>query len=121
LVLWAIVEEIRKLLRIKRGLEAGQPLALLLRENRIWGVRERLIGSAAARVDAPTLEQGLALAARLDRQIKGLGESFDSSAASQLLSVSCAFSLARNGQSAKLPPDPWDGLFGLAMSVALIS
>lgn len=94
LVLWAIVEEIRKLLRIKRGLAAGQPLALLLRENRIWGARERLVGPAAARVDESALERGLMLAARLDRQIKGLDQNIS-----------------------ELPPNPWDGLFVLAMTM----
>jgi hypothetical protein len=36
-VLWAVVEEVRTLLRIKRGVAAGKPLAMLVRENRVWG------------------------------------------------------------------------------------
>ncbi|WP_233879869.1 DNA polymerase III subunit delta [Paraburkholderia flagellata] len=100
LVLWAVVEEIRTLLRVKRGVAAGKPLAVLLRENRVWGPRERLIGPALSRLSEATLERGLALAARLDRQVKGLsGQS-------------------RSDWRNALPPDAWDGLFELAMMVA---
>ncbi|SDB84272.1 DNA polymerase III subunit delta [Paraburkholderia lycopersici] len=100
LVLWAVVEEIRTLLRIKRGTAAGKPLAMLLRENRVWGPRERLVGPALSRLSEATLERGLALAARLDRQVKGLsGQS-------------------RADWRNALPPDAWDGLFELAMTVA---
>ncbi|WP_343670104.1 DNA polymerase III subunit delta [Paraburkholderia heleia] len=100
LVLWAVVEEIRTLLRIKRGVAAGKPLAMLLRENRVWGPRERLIGPALSRLSEATLERGLALAARLDRQVKGLSGQ------------------ARADWRNALPPDAWDGLFELAMTVA---
>ncbi|POR56137.1 DNA polymerase III delta subunit [Paraburkholderia eburnea] len=100
LVLWAVVEEVRTLLRIKRGVAAGKPLAVLLRENRVWGPRERLIGPALARLSEATLERGLALAARLDRQVKGLSGQ------------------ARADWRNALPPDAWDGLFELAMTVA---
>jgi DNA polymerase III subunit delta len=99
-VLWAVVEEIRTLLRIKRGVGAGKPLAMLLRENRVWGPRERLIGPALSRLSEATLERGLALAARLDRQVKGLSGQ------------------ARGDWRNALPPDAWDGLFELAMMVA---
>lgn len=106
LVLWALVEEIRALARIKRGLAGGKPLAILLRENRIWGPRERLIGPALQRVEERSLACALALAARLDRQVKGLSGGVP----------------ARIGVAAarvSLPPsDPWDGLFELAMTIA---
>ncbi|WP_433704254.1 DNA polymerase III subunit delta [Paraburkholderia sacchari] len=100
LVLWAVVEEVRTLLRIKRGVAAGKPLAMLLRENRVWGPRERLIGPALSRLTEATLERGLALAARLDRQVKGLSGH------------------SRADWRDALPPDAWDGLFELAMTVA---
>ncbi|WP_322051036.1 DNA polymerase III subunit delta [Paraburkholderia bannensis] len=100
LVLWAVVEEVRTLLRIKRGVAAGKPLAVLLRENRVWGPRERLIGPALSRLSEATLERGLVLAARLDRQVKGLSGQ------------------ARGDWRNALPPDAWDGLFELAMTVA---
>lgn len=100
LVLWAVVEELRTLLRIKRGVAAGKPLAMLLRENRVWGPRERLVGPALSRITEPTLERALAIAARLDRQVKGLAAN------------------ARGDRRDLLPPDAWDGLFELAMTVA---
>jgi DNA polymerase-3 subunit delta len=101
LVLWALTEELRMLLRVKRGLAAGKPLAILLRENRVWGPRERLVGPALTRVTEAQLEAGLALAAVLDRQVKGLSGSAPS---------------AR--KRVPLPPDAWDGLFELAALVA---
>jgi len=100
LVLWALVEEVRTLLRVKRGIAAGKPLATLLRENRVWGPRERLIGPALSRVTEGALEQALAIAARLDRQVKGLTGG------------------TRGEWRNALPPDAWDGLFELAMTVA---
>jgi DNA polymerase-3 subunit delta len=99
LVLWALVEEVRTLLRIKRGVAAGKPLATLLRENRVWGPRERLIGPALSRVTEGTLEKALSLAAKLDRQVKGLSGS-------------------TGKRGSEPPPNPWDGMFELAMTVA---
>jgi DNA polymerase-3 subunit delta len=101
LVLWALVDEVRTLLRMKRGVAAGKPLATLLRENRVWGPRERLIGPALSRVTEPALERALSLAAKLDRQVKGLSGSS-----------------GRGAQAGDPPPDPWDGMFELAMTVA---
>ncbi|AJX78497.1 DNA polymerase III subunit delta [Burkholderia pseudomallei] len=100
LVLWAVVEELRTLLRIKRGVAAGKPLAVLVRENRVWGPRERLVGPALSRVSEAALEHALAFAARLDRQVKGLS------------------AVSRGAARGEPPPDPWDGLFQLAMTVA---
>jgi DNA polymerase-3 subunit delta len=73
---------------------------MLVRENRVWGPRERLIGPALSRVTEPALERALALAARLDRQVKGLSGGTPGS------------------HRHDPPPDPWDGLFDLAMTVA---
>jgi DNA polymerase-3 subunit delta len=102
LVIWALVEEVRTLLRMKRGVAAGKPLATLLRENRVWGPREKLIGPALSRVTEASLERALMLAARLDRQVKGLSGS-----------------VGRGVSAGDPPPDPWDGMFELAMTVAL--
>ncbi|HTJ94645.1 MAG TPA: DNA polymerase III subunit delta [Pararobbsia sp.] len=101
LVLWSLTEEIRTLLRVKRGVAAGKPLAVLLRENRVWGPRERLIGPALSRVSEAALERGLELAAKLDKQVKGL---------------TGVGGTRRGSASSALPPaDPWAGLFELAM------
>ncbi|MBU6493679.1 MAG: DNA polymerase III subunit delta [Burkholderiales bacterium] len=93
LVLWALTEEIRTLAKMRRGLAAGKPMAALLREHRVWGPRERLMEQALKRVSEAELEAALMLAARLDRQVKGL-------------------------RVAGLPGDPWDGLLQLAMKIS---
>ncbi len=102
LVLWALVEELRVLLQLKRGVAAGRPLNTLLREQRVWGPREKLIGPALARLSEEALVAGLAFAARLDRQMKGLTRLF-----------------ANEPPQALPPADLWHGLFELAMMVAL--
>ncbi|UDG82835.1 DNA polymerase III subunit delta [Candidatus Vallotia lariciata] len=107
LVLWAIVEEIRALIRIKRGLTAGKSLAILMRENRVCKMCEKLMPLALQRVNESLLERALWLAVRLDRQIKGL------------CSVARAMHLSIEPADTLLPPaDPWDGLFDLAMMIA---
>ncbi len=95
LVLWAVVEEIRVLMRMKRGLSGGKPIATLLRENRIWGPREKLMATALTQLTQPDLENSLAFAASLDRQLKGLTLG-----------------------TASLPAHIWDGLFELALQIA---
>jgi len=72
LVLWALAEEIRTLLKLKVGMESGRPLAAMLKEFRIWGGRERLMESALRRLSLKQLEQALRQAAQIDKLIKGL-------------------------------------------------
>jgi len=72
LVLWAVSEEIRTLLKLKAGMAQGRPLAALLKEYRIWGPRERLMEPALRRLSLATLEAALQQAAQVDRMVKGL-------------------------------------------------
>ena len=72
LVLWAVAEEIRILLKLKAGVAQGKTLGLLLKEYRIWGARERLMEPALRRLSLPTLERALQEAAQIDKMIKGL-------------------------------------------------
>jgi DNA polymerase-3 subunit delta len=72
LVLWAVAEEIRTLLKLKAGVAQGRPLGALLKEYRIWGPRERLMEPAVRRVSLATLEAALQEAAQVDKMIKGL-------------------------------------------------
>jgi len=72
-ILWALAEELRALLRIRQGLEAGRQIEQLLRENRIWGERQAPVRAAAQRLPRATLERALAHAARIDRAAKGVG------------------------------------------------
>jgi DNA polymerase-3 subunit delta len=73
LVLWTLSEELYALARIQAGAAAGRSVDDLLRENRVWGPRQRPMKAAAARVAPQTVEGALAHAARIDRAIKGVG------------------------------------------------
>ena len=72
LVLWAVSEEIRTLLKLKAGMAQGRPLGALMKEMRIWGPRERMMEPALRRVSLPLLEKALQEAAQVDKMIKGL-------------------------------------------------
>ncbi|GAA4030865.1 DNA polymerase III subunit delta [Actimicrobium antarcticum] len=72
LVLWAVAEEIRTLLKIKAGMEQGKAVGMLLREYRIWGPREKLMEPALRRLSLATLESAIQQAAQVDKLIKGL-------------------------------------------------
>jgi DNA polymerase-3 subunit delta len=84
LVLWAVAEEIRTLLKLKSGMAQGRPLGVLLKEHRIWGPRERMMEPALRRIPLAALESALQQAAQVDKMIKGLrakahaGDAWDS-------------------------------------------
>ena len=84
LVLWAVSEEIRTLLKLRSGLDQGRPLAALCKENRVWGPRERLVGGALRRLNLATLQAAQQDAAQVDKMVKGLraerhaGDAWDS-------------------------------------------
>jgi DNA polymerase-3 subunit delta len=72
LVLWAVAEEIRTLLKLKAGMAQGRPLGVMLKEYRIWGPRERMMEPALRRISLPVLEAAMRQAAQVDKMIKGL-------------------------------------------------
>ncbi|MCU6434683.1 DNA polymerase III subunit delta [Undibacterium sp. Jales W-56] len=72
LVLWAVAEELRTLLKLKSGMSQGKSLGMLLKEYRIWGPREKLMEPALRRVSLATLEAALQEAAQVDKMVKGL-------------------------------------------------
>jgi DNA polymerase-3 subunit delta len=72
LVLWAITEELRTLMRVMAAVQSGRPFSMAARENRLWGPRERLVERLLPRLSVPALARGLARAARIDRLAKGL-------------------------------------------------
>lgn len=72
LVLWAMAEEIRTLLKIKAGAAQGKAIGMLLKEYRIWGPREKLMEPAVRRLRLSTLEGALQEAAQIDKMVKGL-------------------------------------------------
>ncbi|MEF9996922.1 MAG: DNA polymerase III subunit delta [Burkholderiaceae bacterium] len=72
LILWALLEDIRALLKVKAALDAGRPLPQAIRDARVWGPREDGIRRAVNRVSRESLESALAHAADIDRISKGL-------------------------------------------------
>ncbi len=72
LVLWAIAEEIRALLRVSTAVSHRQPLQVAMREARVWGARAELLPRALRRLQPVELEEALLQAAAADRIGKGL-------------------------------------------------
>lgn len=93
LVLWALAEECRTLLKLKIGMQQGRPLSVMFKELRIWGGRERLMEPALRRLSLTALQDALQNAAQLDKLVKGLRVS-------------------------KLPGDAWDAVLQLSLSLA---
>ncbi|WDZ96775.1 DNA polymerase III subunit delta [Herbaspirillum sp. WKF16] len=93
LVLWAVTEEIRTLLKLKSGMAQGKPVGSLLKEYRIWGPREKLMEPALRRISLPALQNALREAALIDRMVKGL-------------------------RAKAFAGDPWDALSQLGLKLA---
>ncbi|TAL71209.1 MAG: DNA polymerase III subunit delta [Burkholderiaceae bacterium] len=72
LVHYTLAEDIRALCRVKDALQAGRPLPMALREQRIWGLRERLFERALPRLPGTTLSNLLYAAHQVDGIVKGL-------------------------------------------------
>ena len=72
LVHYALAEDIRALKRVKDAMAQGRPLPLALREQRVWGVRERLFERVLPRLSDRTLAQLLLAAHSVDGIVKGL-------------------------------------------------
>ncbi|MBP7564488.1 MAG: DNA polymerase III subunit delta [Burkholderiaceae bacterium] len=72
LVHYTLAEDIRALNRVKDAMEAGRPLPMALREQRVWGLRERLFERALPRLSPTTLGNLLHSAHVVDGIVKGL-------------------------------------------------
>ena len=93
LILWTVTEEVRLLNRLRQAVDRGDNLQMLMKMNRVWGNKERLIPQALQRLSADRLQKALMVTSGLDQQSKGLQ--------------------IRKGAGPileKLPSDPWDGL-----------
>jgi DNA polymerase-3 subunit delta len=93
LILWTVTEEVRILNRLRQAVDRGDNLQMLMKMNRVWGNKERLIPQALQRLSADRLQKALMVTSGLDQQSKGLQ--------------------IRKGAGPileKLPSDPWDGL-----------
>jgi DNA polymerase-3 subunit delta len=72
LVHWALAEDIRNLKRVKDALNAGRPMPMALRENRVWGVKEKLFERVLPQISDSTLANLLHSAHKVDGIVKGL-------------------------------------------------
>src|SRR5690606_24872770 len=72
LVHWALSEDIRTLHRIRSAMDAGRPLPMALRENRVWGVKEKLMERALPLLSMAQLSRWLEDAHLVDGIVKGL-------------------------------------------------
>ncbi len=72
LVHWAISEDIRSMKRVKDAINAGRPMPMALRENRIWGIKEKLYERVLPGITDTTLANLLTAAHKVDGIVKGL-------------------------------------------------
>ncbi len=72
LVHYTLAEDIRALKRVRDALDRGTPLPMALREQRIWGMRERLFERVAPRLTATALNGLLHAAHVVDGIVKGI-------------------------------------------------
>lgn len=72
LVHYALAEDIRALKRTKDAVSAGKPLPMALREQRVWGVRERQFERVLPRLSVTRLQGLLQAAHQVDGVVKGL-------------------------------------------------
>jgi len=72
LVHYTLAEDIRALKRVKDAMAAGRPLPMALREQRVWGIKERLYERALPRLSGTALDNLLHAAHLVDGIVKGL-------------------------------------------------
>jgi DNA polymerase III subunit delta len=72
LVHYTLAEDIRALKRVKDSMAGGRPLPVALREQRIWGLRERLFERVLPRLTTSALDNLLYSAHLVDGIVKGL-------------------------------------------------
>ena len=72
LVHYTLSEDIRALKRVKDAMAQGRPLPIALREQRIWGNKERLFERVLPRLSGAALAELLQSAHQVDGIVKGL-------------------------------------------------
>ncbi len=93
LVHYTLAEDVRALKRVKDAMSAGKPLPMALREQRVWGPRERLFERVLPRMTEARLHGLLQAAHHVDGIVKGLKVS-------------------------DWPTDPWQALHRLALRMS---
>ncbi|HEX5698377.1 MAG TPA: DNA polymerase III subunit delta, partial [Rhodoferax sp.] len=72
LVYYTLSEDIRALKRVKDAIQRGSPLPMALREQRVWGNKERLFERVVPRLSDAVLANLLQAAHQVDGVVKGL-------------------------------------------------
>ncbi len=72
LVHWTLAEDIRALKRVRDAVSGGKPLAMALRESRVWGAKERLFERAVPLLTDNAIAALLEAAQVCDGLVKGL-------------------------------------------------
>lgn len=72
LVHWALSEDIRGMKRVKDAINAGRPMPMALRENRVWGLKEKLYERALPNISDAAMANLLTAAHKVDGIVKGL-------------------------------------------------
>ena len=72
LVHYTLAEDIRALKRVKDAIAQGRPMPIALRENRIWGAKEKLYERILPRLSQANLARMLLAAHQVDGIVKGL-------------------------------------------------
>ncbi len=72
LVHYTLSEDIRALKRVKDAMAQGRPLPMALREQRVWGNKERLFERVLPRLSSAVLAELLQSAHQVDGIVKGL-------------------------------------------------
>jgi len=72
LVHFALAEDIRALKRVKDAINRGSPMPMALREQRVWGDKERLFERVLPRLSDAVLANLLQAAHQVDGVVKGL-------------------------------------------------
>jgi DNA polymerase-3 subunit delta len=73
LLLWQLSEDIHALASVREAIAAGTPVAVAVRNARVWGKRQAAMERAARRVPPETIAPLLRALARLDALAKGIG------------------------------------------------
>ncbi len=72
LVHWTLAEDIRALKRVKDAMDGGKPLPMALREQRVWGVKEKLFERVLPAFSDHALAHLVEAAQVCDGLVKGL-------------------------------------------------
>jgi DNA polymerase III subunit delta len=106
LVHWALSEDIRGLKRVKDAMAAGRPMPMALRDNRIWGAKEKLYERVLPQLSEAALARLLTAAHQVDGIVKGLKQpdwpASGWQALHRLAAMLCAQCAAKQGMGARV-------------------